>query len=167
MVTVIHCIAVTDEQSSETNSDMVLNYTKLVLALGLLRFNHNDAIGTGDGERIMLVNQYLYLLYKQNKCPKYAFGMLETICQSKILLSERLAHRLKWNRTVNHRGKQNTNHPNDLDLEHCDKIFKDEAHSYRGIFTQKMKCGIKSERVLHRNWSLDTFPELTGFSTSM
>ena len=128
---------VTDVESSETASDMVLNYTKLALVLGLLRLNHNDAIAMSDGDRMMLVSQYLFLLYKQNNCPKYAFGILETICQSKILLTERLAHRLKWNRTVNHRGKQDTNHPNDLDLEHCNKIFKDEAHSYRGIFTEK------------------------------
>ena len=125
------------EQSDTTDSDMVLNYTKLSLFLGLLRLNHNDAIAMGDGERIMLVNQYLYLLYKQNNCPKYAFGILETVCQSKILLTPRLAHRLKWNRTVNHRGKKDTNHPNDLDLEHCNRIFKDEAHSFRGTFTEK------------------------------
>ena len=130
---------VADEEPSETENDMVINYTKLTLALGLLRLNHNDAIAMGDGDRIMLVNQYLFFLYKhkKNNCPKYAFGMLETICQSKILLTPRLAHRLKWNRTVNHRGKKDTNHPNDLDIEHCNKIFKDEAHSYRGIFTEK------------------------------
>ena len=51
--------------SSSSNEDMVLNYTKLALSLGLLRLNHNDAIDMGDGARIMLVNQYLYLLYKK------------------------------------------------------------------------------------------------------
>ena len=31
----------------------------------------------------------------------------------------------------------NSNHPNDLDLEHCNRVFKDEAHSFRGVFTNK------------------------------
>ena len=30
-----------------------------------------------------------------------------------------------------------TNYPNDLDLEHCNRIFKAEAHSFRYIFTEK------------------------------
>ena len=126
------------EPSTKTEEeDMILNYTKLALTLSLLRMNHNDALEMGDGERIMAVNLYLYLLYKTNKCPKYAYGLLETNCQARILLSPRMAHRLIWNRTVNHRGKKNSNHPNDLDLEHCNRVFKDEAHSFRGIFTEK------------------------------
>ena len=134
-----------------TEEDMVLEYTKLSLTLGLLRLNHNDAINLGDGGRIMLVNQYLYLLYRNFGCPKYAFGILETICQAKILLSERLAHRLTWNRCVNHRGKVDTNHPNDLDLEHCNKIFKDEAHSFRGVFTEKTVSRVSRSAVCTQN----------------
>ena len=123
--------------TDDGQKDMILNYSKLALTLSLLRMNHNNALEMGDGERIMAVNLYLYLLYKVNKCPKYAYGLLETNCQARILLSPRMAHRLKWNRTVNHRGKKNSNHPNDLDLEHCNRVFKDEAHSFRGIFTEK------------------------------
>lgn len=79
--------------------------------MGLLRLNHTDAIRMGDGQRIMDINMYLYLLYKQNNCPKYAYGILETLVQANVLLSERLAYRLIWNRTVNHQGKADTNHP--------------------------------------------------------
>ncbi|XP_033758314.1 uncharacterized protein LOC117340625 [Pecten maximus] len=122
---------------STQDEDHILNYTKRVLLIGLLQRNHNDAISMGDCAHMMLVNQYLCLLYKLSGCPKYAFGILETICQSKILLSPRLAHRLVWNRTVNHRRKIDSNLPNDLDLEHCNKVFKDEAHSFRGVFTDK------------------------------
>lgn len=124
------------QQTSQDQEDGILSYTKLTLTLSLLRLNHNDAISYGDGKRIMLVNNFLLLLYKINNCPKYAFGILETVCQTKILLSERMAHRLIWNRTVNHRGLIDSNHPNDLDIEHCNKVFKDEAHSFRGIFTE-------------------------------
>lgn len=66
---------VTDVVSTDTESDMVLNYTKLAFSLGLLRLNQNCAIAMGDGFRMMLVNQYFYLLNKHNNCPKYAFGI--------------------------------------------------------------------------------------------
>ena len=141
----------TEKSENSSDDDLVLKYTKLSLTLGLLRLNHNDAISLGDGDRIMQVNQYLYLLYKRFGCPKYAFGILETICQSKILLSERLAQRLIWNRCVNYRGKVNTNHPNDLDLEHCNKIFKDEAHSFRGVFTEKTVSRVSRSAVCTNN----------------
>ncbi|XP_062571098.1 uncharacterized protein LOC134233123 [Saccostrea cucullata] len=80
------------EITTQTSEDGVFNYTRLMLNLGLLRMNHNDAIRMGDGERIMRIN------------PKYAYGLLETKAQTNMLLTERMAHRLIWNRTVNHRG---------------------------------------------------------------
>ncbi|XP_061182759.1 uncharacterized protein LOC133191089 [Saccostrea echinata] len=125
------------EITTQTSEDGVFNYTRLMLNLGLLRMNHNDAIRMGDGEHIMRINQFLVLFYKACNCPKYAYGLLETIAQTKVLLTERMAHRLIWNRTVNHRGEWDSNHPNDLDIEHCNKVFKDEAHSFRGTFTEK------------------------------
>ena len=122
---------------SDSHQDGIFNYTKIFLTLGLLRMNHNDAIHLGDGERIMRVDNFMLLYYKATHCTKDAYGILETMAQSKILLTDRLAHQLIWNRTVNHRGEADSNHPNDLDLEHCNKVFKDQAHSYRGIFTEK------------------------------
>ena len=139
------------ENSTDNDSDdFVLNYTRLCLTLGLLQKDHNDAIKMGDGDRIMRVNKFLYMYYKACGCPKYAYGILETITQATILLSERKAHQLVWNRTVNHRGEPDTNHPNDLDLEHCNKVFKDEAHSYRGVFTDKTLSRVsRSALTLH------------------
>ena len=73
--------------------------------------------------------------------------------QTKVLLSERLAHRLIWNRSVNNNGQLDSNLPNDLDIEHCNKVFKDEAHSYRGVFTDKVvsrvsRSAMKTDMVL-------------------
>ena len=113
--------------------DRVRNYTQLILILGLLRLDHNDAIHMGDSERIMVINQFLMMYYKACHCPKYAYGILETIAQTKVLPTERMAHRLVWNRTVNHKGEFSSIHPNNLDIEHCNK--KEEARSYRGVFT--------------------------------
>ena len=94
--------------------DVILNYTRMTLFLGLLRLNNIDAITINDGQRIMDINMYLCLLYKASKFPKYADRILETIVQSKVLLTERLSDQLIWNRNVSHRGKPETNHPNDL-----------------------------------------------------
>ena len=131
-----------------SNTDFVLNHTKCALLLSLLHFNHANAIQMGDGRRIMNSNKHLYLLYKCNNCPKYAYGLLETQVQSNVLLSERKAYELMWNRTVNHRGGVDTNHPNDLDIEHQNKSFKDQAHSYRGVFTEKAISRVSRSAVI-------------------
>ena len=126
------------ETSTDQSEDYVLNYTKTSLTLGLLKLNHDDAIRMGDGESILRLDKVFHLFYKAFNCIKYAYGILETVLQTSGLLSERLAHRLVWNRTVNSSGKVDSNLPNDLDLEQCNRIFKDEAHSYRGVFTEKV-----------------------------
>ena len=117
--------------------DQVYNYTCVSLALCLLRWEHNHAIRYGDGERILLVDRFLTLVYKASSCPKYAYAMLETQCQVKILLSPRDAYLQTWNRVVNHQGKEDTNFPNDQDMEHQNRIFKSEAKTYRGKFTDQ------------------------------
>ncbi|XP_056016751.1 uncharacterized protein LOC125676678 [Ostrea edulis] len=146
------------------SDDGVHNYTRLMLNLGQLRMNHNDAIRMGDGERIMRINQFLVLFYKACNCPKYAYGILETIAQTKVLLTERMACRLTWNRTVNHRGECDSNHPNDLDLEHCNKVFKDEAHSFRGTFTEKTVSRVRRSALSLQSayQQLDLFSILPG-----
>ncbi|KAL5009102.1 hypothetical protein ScPMuIL_014683 [Solemya velum] len=106
----IHSEHVPESKTTETNS--VFNYTRLFMVLSLLRLNHNDVIQMGDGERIMLVNRYLYLFYKKVGFVKYAVGLLESLAQTQVLLSPRMAYRLLWNRTVNHQGKAGCNHPN-------------------------------------------------------
>ena len=112
-------------------------FTEALLLLSLLHFNHANSIQMGDGLRIMNSNKHLYLLYKCHNCPKYAYGLLETQVQRNVLLSERNTYRVTWNKTVNHRGAVDTNHPNDLDIEHQNKSFKDQAHSYRVVYCER------------------------------
>ncbi|XP_070572406.1 uncharacterized protein [Ptychodera flava] len=119
------------------DEDQVYNYTQCTLTLLLLRLNHNDAIKHGDGERILRLYKYFYLYYKVSNCPKYAYATLELLAQVQCLLSPRLAHRLTWNRSVNWQGKIDTNHPMDLDIEHDNKVFKDDVTSYRGEITER------------------------------
>ena len=114
------------------------NYKKVSLALELLKLNHDDAIRKRDEERILRLDKVFELFYKAFNCTKYVYWILETVLQTSVLLSERLAHRLIWNRTVNNSEKVYSNLPNDLDLEHCNCFFEDEAHSYMGVFTEKV-----------------------------
>lgn len=48
-----------------------------------------------------------------------------------------MAYSLTWNRTVNQKGQRDTNHPMDLDLEHDNKSFKTDAHTFKGEITDK------------------------------
>lgn len=142
-----------DEQPVE-EGDYVYNYTRRVLAICCLRLNFEDAIKKGDGERVMLCYKFMYLYCKEAGCPKYAYGLLETVCQAKYLLSPRNAHDLVWNRFINNRGDEDTNMPIDLDVEHCNKPLKTDVHTFRGEITDKSVQRIsrsveESDKVLH------------------
>jgi hypothetical protein len=118
-------------------ADYVYNYTRRVMSVCCLRLNFEDAIKRGDGERLFLCYKFMYLYFKQTNCPKYAYGVLETIAQAKYLLSPRQANDLVWNRFVNNKGEADTNLPVDLDVEHLNKPLKTDMTTYRGEITDK------------------------------
>ena len=136
-----HGIAQAEQLSLEQSQkeDKVRNYTHQLLIVLLLRLVHNDAIKHGDGERVIRLYKYFCLYFKVSNCPKYSFAMrqLQAQCNVNALLSARLAHSLTWNRFVNHQGKPDTNHPMDLEIEHDNKLFKTDCHSYRGEITER------------------------------
>ena len=74
---------------SDNSQDRIFNYTKIFLTLGLLRLDHNDAIHLGDGERIMRIDNFLLLYYMATQCTEYMYGILKTMAQSEILLTDR------------------------------------------------------------------------------
>jgi hypothetical protein len=121
----------------EVEKDRVYNYTHQTLVLLLLRMNHNDAINLGDGERVMRLYKFVCLYYKVSGCPKYAFATLHLQAQVNCLPSPRLAHSLTLNRFVNHQGKVDTNFPMDLNVEHDNRAFKMDIHSFKGEITDK------------------------------
>lgn len=123
--------------TSTAKEDYVYNYTHNVLVLPLLRRNHNDAIHLGDGARVINFYKFFYLFYKISNCPKYVYATVELLAQVNCLLSPRMAYSLTWNRTVNHKGKKDTNHSMDLDLEHDNKSFKTDGHTSKGEITDK------------------------------
>ena len=128
---------VLEPASTEPTQDHLYNYTHQLLILLLLRENHSDAIKLGDGARVLRLYKYFMLFFKVSSCRKYAIAMLHLLAQVNCLLIPRLAHSLVWNPFVNHQGQVDTNHPMDLDVEHDNKYFKNDCHSYRGEFTEK------------------------------
>ena len=48
-----------------------------------------------------------------------------------------MSARLRFNRTVTFVGKQDSNYPKDLDIEHNNKLIKSEVHSFRGHITDR------------------------------
>ena len=119
-----------------STEDGVYNYSCCSLLLGLLRLNQNDAIKFGDGKRLMHIYKYMYLFFKVSGCTKYALGVLETLAQVSCLLTPRLAEQLTWNRFVNTKGTKDGNYPMDLDLEHDNRLFKDNVNTHHGKVTE-------------------------------
>ena len=77
----------------------------------------------------------MVLFYKVSGCPKYAYWTLETLAQVHCLLTPKLAEQLTWNRFVNTSGTIDGNYPMDLDLEHDNRLFKDNVTTYHGKLT--------------------------------
>ena len=65
--------------TSTAKEDYVYNCTHNVLALLLLRRNHNDAKHLGDGARVISLYKFFYLFYKISNCPKYTYATLELL----------------------------------------------------------------------------------------
>jgi len=140
-------------QEDTDQPDYVLNYTHRALALCCLWLNMEDAVKLGDGERLMLCYKFMYLYCKDVGFHKYAYGLLETVVQAEYLLPPRYANDLVWNRFVNNQGKEDTNLPVDLDVEHCNRPLKTDVHTFRGKLTDKTVQRIsrsveESEKVL-------------------
>jgi hypothetical protein len=140
--------------------DYVYNYTRRTLTLCCLGLNFDDAIKYGDGERILLLFKFMYLYCKESHCPKYAYGLLETVAQASYLLSPKVAHDLVWNRFVNNRGEEHSNLPVDLDVEHCNKPLKTDVHTFRGDITdktvQRVSRGVEGSEKVIRNMDKQT-----------
>ena len=133
-----HVKSVHEDHTEEENpQDFVHNYTRTTLMLTCLRLVFEQAIKYGNGHVVMLCYKYMLLYCKGANCPKYAYGMLETVAQVNALLSPRVAHDVTWNRFVNTKGKLDTNFPIDMYVEHCNKPLKLDASTFRGQLTDK------------------------------
>ena len=123
---------------AEQTTDDRYNYATALLKFGMIVFNFDDAVKEGDVERILRCWQFMMQIFRAYKHTKCSFVALQLFFFSTCLLSERLSHLLKWNRTVNNNnGGKGQNISLDLRLEHLNNLLK-EMLKYLGVnVTQK------------------------------
>ena len=123
---------------AEQTTDDRYNYATALLNFGMIVFNFDDAVKEGDVERILRCWQFMMQIFRAYKHTKCSFAALQLFFFSTCLLSERLSHLLKWNRTVNNNnGGKGQNISLDLRLEHLNNLLK-EMLKYLGVnVTQK------------------------------
>ena len=125
------------KQALSSDKDAVFNYTRVALNLGLLAMNFNDARQMGDGERTIRLYKFLMVHFKAAKKTKYSYQVLRLLAQVKCLLTPRLAFELTWNRYINKAGKEKHNIEVDREIEHQNRVFKENCAGLRGKVTSK------------------------------
>ena len=161
----VHIIDVSEMASLEltekdNDMDQVLMYSRCALALGLFVLNFNDARKYGDGERVIRLYKFLYLIFRVDGRTKYAYYAFQLLCQVFYLLPEHLAFDLMFNRFTNNRGLLDSNVEIDREVEHWNKTFKMDCKEFNGKITpksiQRASCSYQSVENI-----LSTFDEST------
>ena len=83
-----------------------------------------DGIREGDGERVLRVWKYLFLIFKATGHRNYALEAFTLLEQYRFLLPPFLAEQLKWLRFINTHGKKGKNISMDLHMEHLNRLCK-------------------------------------------
>ena len=106
-------------QDADTSSPGIHNYACSFMADLLLVEEFNDAVHEGDGERMLTIWKVLLLNFRATRHTNYAAESVRLIAEALALLTERDAHRLKWCRFINTKGKPGKNISCDLGMELC------------------------------------------------
>ena len=104
--------------------DSVFSYSCETLSLGLLYLEFKDSIKEGDGDRVMRVRKYFFLLFKVSGRKNYAIEAFTLLSQYHLILPPRLAEQVKWCRFINTQGLPGHNISCDLHLEHLNRVAK-------------------------------------------
>lgn len=125
-----------DVKSSE---DGVFEYAKGLLSLGCFYLEYSDAIREGDGDRDTRCWRYLLPMFYSSGRKNYALESLNLLFQHDYSLSPRQAAELSWSRFVNVHGLPGKNIPNDLHMEHLNRVIKT---SLKGLGANKTEKAI-------------------------
>ena len=96
-----------------------------------------DAIREGDGNRVLLVWKFLFLIFKASKRKNYAIEAFTLLAQYYLILPPRLAEQLKWSRFVNVHGLPGHNVSCDLHMEHLNRLTKTAVDGLGANKTEK------------------------------
>ena len=113
--------------AAATNNSMEgtrYSYGCETLSLMLLLMEFKDAIREGDGNRVMAVWKYLFLLFKSSGRTNYSIEAFILLSQQQFLLPPMLAEQQKWSRFVNCHGTPGKNISMDLHMEHLNRLCK-------------------------------------------
>lgn len=91
--------------------------------------------GMNDGERIICSWTFL-LHFKADGRVKYSVEAFHLLAQVSALLPPHMAHQLTWNRACNVSG-EGKNIPLDFMVEHYNRVFKDDIHTFRSNIGEK------------------------------
>jgi hypothetical protein len=105
--------------------DHIRNYGTCCIFLTLLILQMKDTAREADGERNLVNQKMLLLVFKSlGAYSKYAIEMFVSIAQIECLLTSRLSEQFKWGFFVNWRGGAGKNIEDDLAQEISNRISK-------------------------------------------
>lgn len=117
--------------------DYKLNYATAILGMGLLARNFHDASRESDGDRLIRCWKFFLLHFKVDGRVKYAVEAVNLLAQVNGLLPPGMAHQLIWNRTCNLKGGAGHNIPLDIQMEHFNRVFKENINTFRSNISEK------------------------------
>ena len=125
--------------SDSSSKGTAYAYACETLSLTLLWKEFKDAIREGDGNRVMDVWKYLFLIFKSSGRTNYSIEAFTLLVQYHFLLPPMLAEQLKWERFVNCHGARGKNISMDLHMEHLNRLCKT---SIQGLGANKSEKAI-------------------------
>ena len=105
--------------------------------MGMLARNFHDASREGDGERLIRCWKFFILHFKVDGRVKYAVEAINLLAQVNGLLPPEMRHQLIWNCTCNLTGGAGKNIPLDLQMEHLNRVFKENINTFRSNISEK------------------------------
>ena len=138
---------------SDTPDDKLATYSRELIKMLLLKRHLDRAVKAGDGDRVLLSVKFMYFYFIALGHKKYALACFEMLCQQELFLSDKMKTLILHERFVNNSGRANGNVPMDMDLEFCNRQFKEEFNVIQGdasdtYLNRISKAVDKSSRVL-------------------
>lgn len=119
------------------DDDKILEYSKLVMSIGMLYFEYCDAIREGDGMRVLRCWRFMFIFFKCTNRTNYSIESFTLLAQYHFLFSEQHRQQLIWGRFINVHGLPARNIPCDLYMEHLNRVCKDAVNGLGANKTSK------------------------------
>ena len=121
-----------DDTEPKSYEDKVYLYATEVLSLSLVWHGFHDAVKEADGDRILRYWKFLLVIFKATNHYNYGKEAVNLLYQYYFTFSESEKLQLLWNRCINTKGRQGTNMPCDLFMEHLNRRLKGVIRSMGG-----------------------------------